>query len=177
MVVFEACSPLSVEQYMKAMLLSTKAHHGQFRHGNKEPYIMHPMRVSKIVYELTGDMRLATAAMCHDVLEDTTTTFADLATELDSGIANLVLSVTKRIDLPKADKEREFLDRYLMASHDTVVLKLADRLDNVSDLKSQSDNFRERYKTSTIELLAATTWTDKPVVKKLVSMIKSFIGD
>lgn len=138
--------------YMDALLLATKAHDGQIRRLTKEPYIVHPIRVSKILYQLTGDLRLATAGLCHDILEDTLVE----PNEIHASIIDVVQSVTKRKDLPKNEREEEFLSRYKNASLDTVLLKLADRADNVCDLKFQNQNFIDRYQANTIALLEAT---------------------
>jgi len=162
--------------YIDAVLLATDAHHTQMRRNVNEPYIMHPLRVSKLIYDITGDLRLAAAGVCHDTLEDTRITEEELAGRLHPEIARLVKTVTKRKDVPKAESEREFLNRYRSANIDTVILKLADRFDNVNDLRSQNNNFKERYRANTIDLIAATpNFSDNPIVAKLISMIQANI--
>ena len=161
---------------MDALLLATKAHHGQVRRNTQEPYIMHPIRVSKTLYEQTGDLRLTVAGLCHDLLEDTKITHEELVIATSSDIAELVLSVTKKPNLSKDECEREFLSRYRNSQLDTVLLKLADRADNVRDLKFQNQTFRDRYRENTSMLLAATpSFNYHPVVAKLVAIIKANI--
>ena len=161
-----------IKMYMDATVLATKAHQGQYRRSSNEPYIVHPLRVASIIYDSTGDLRLATAGVCHDILEDTKITEDDLAAATNYDIVQLVKSVTKDNKLPKPEKEKEFLNRYRNAQLDTVILKLADRVDNVRDLKLQSQTFRERYTLNTMELMAATpVFGYHPVVEKLRGMI------
>lgn len=165
-----------LEAYMDAVTLATSAHHGQFRFGNKEPYIMHPLRVSKHVFTLTGDLRLAAAAVCHDVLEDTSVTDAELFHEfqfpLNKEILRLVAGLTKDTSIKsKAEKEAEYLERFRRADTDIVIIKLADRYDNVADLASQTPGFQERYKANTLGLLKAVPHPGHPIVRHLMNEV------
>lgn len=161
-----------IKTLLNATVLATKAHSGQYRRNSVEPYIIHPLRVSNLIYELTGDLRLTTAGICHDILEDTKVTEQELSDVIGYELTLLVKSVTKDIKLPKQEKEREFLTRFRNAQLDTVILKLADRVDNVSDLKSQNQTFRDRYTANTLELMAATPILGyHPIVDKLRGMI------
>lgn len=169
-----------LETYMDAVRLATEAHNGQFRmtnanDGRKEPYIIHPLRVSKHVFDLTGDLRLATAAVLHDVLEDTPVTDTVLAGHfeypINQEILRLVVGLTKNVSLPKAEKEAEYLERFRQSDADIAIIKLADRYDNVTDLLNQSLGFQERYKANTIELLKAVPHQNHPIVRHLMNQV------
>ena len=54
----------------KAYLLAHDAHKNQFRRSG-EPYIMHPVAVAKILFELGMDNESIIGALLHDVVEDT----------------------------------------------------------------------------------------------------------
>ena len=163
-----------LEAYMDAVKLAVEAHHGQTRF-NKEPYVLHPMRVSKHIMALTGDLRLAIAGVCHDILEDTKITEEQLSYgffhPINREILRLVKALTKDASLSKVDKEAEFLERFKRSDTDVVIIKLADRYDNVSDLSQQSAGFQERYKTNTLELLKAVPHPGHPIVRQLMNEI------
>lgn len=164
-----------LEAYMGAVDLAVAAHHGQMRFHNKEPYVQHPLRVSRHIFALTGDLRLATAGVCHDILEDTKIDEAMLFHEfphpINKEIVRLVKAVTKDTSLSKADKEIEFLERFKMSDTDVVIIKLADRYDNVQDLASQSSGFQAKYKANTLELLKAVPHPGHPIVRHLMNEI------
>jgi GTP pyrophosphokinase len=144
------------ERYMNAIQHAVAAHNGQTRFNSAEPYVMHPIRVSRKIYDLTGSLMLATGGVCHDLLEDTKTTEADITEFAGADVAGLVKSVTKNMSLPKAEREDEFLERYHYAGVDTVIIKLADRSDNLTDLNVQSESFKLKYKANTWQLLMST---------------------
>ena len=60
-----------VELVRKAYDLANAAHGGQKR-ASGEDYIIHPLCVAKILTELQIDSTTITAALLHDVVEDTT---------------------------------------------------------------------------------------------------------
>ena len=76
----------------KAIVFATEAHSGIFRKGGKTPYIVHPMEVAAIAARMTDDIEVITAAVLHDVIEDTTTTAEQLEKMFGKRVAELVLS-------------------------------------------------------------------------------------
>jgi (p)ppGpp synthase/HD superfamily hydrolase len=161
-----------INTYAEALEFATLAHDGQRRKwGNLSPYIIHPIRVSKRIISLTGNLCLATAGLLHDTIEDTNITFDVLKEKFGSKIAELVESVTKRKDIQrKSEREDEYLQRFSMASVDTVVLKLADRMDNIVDSVNAPPQFRDGYIRNTIQLLDTIpkyTTTDQFVISLL----------
>lgn len=164
-----------LEAYMDATKLAVEAHHGQTRFNNKEPYVLHPMRVSKQIMTLTGDFRLAIAGLCHDILEDTPITeeqlFHEFLWPINREILRLVKAVTKDTSLSKVEKEAEFLERFRRSDTDVVIIKLADRLDNVQDLSLQTTSFQTKYKANTLELLKAVPHPGHPIVRHLMNEI------
>lgn len=161
--------------YIDAVALAVEAHAGQTRKFSSEPYIMHPLRVSKMIYMLTGDLKLSAAGVCHDVLEDTIVNYSGLWDATHEDVAVLVRTVTKDTSLSKADKEQEFLSRFKDAQLDTVILKLADRVDNLRDIEHQTLTFRDRYIANTEGLLSAMPKINHKVVNTLLDLIKARI--
>ena len=70
------------------------AHQGQCRKSG-EPYISHPVEVALILASLRMDVETLTAALLHDVVEDTDSTYDDVAAEFGDDVAQLVDGVTK----------------------------------------------------------------------------------
>lgn len=162
--------------YIRAIEFATLAHAGQTRKfGAREPYVAHPIRVSEIVLRATEvlplerRMKLATAAILHDVLEDTQITKSAMSTTFGHEVTTLVESVTKNISLPKSDKELEFLLRFKQADVDTVLIKFADRIDNLKSMTSAPPDFRRKYLANTKQLLQAIPDAAKSD-KRVVSM-------
>ena len=77
----------------KVYQYAEEKHRGQFRKSG-EPYIIHPIHVAYIVAELGLDTQTICAALLHDVVEDTETTYEDIKKEFGSEIAQIVEGVT-----------------------------------------------------------------------------------
>lgn len=117
---------------------ATERHKGQLRSDGQE-YITHPIRVSEIVekYKPSQNMSVLKAgALLHDVLEDTYTSYRELEDRFGEVVASLVMEVTSSTYVPKLVGKQIYLAHKMqyMSSY-ALIIKLADRLDNISDLK------------------------------------------
>lgn len=123
------------ESILRAISFAARAHDGQIRKDGITPYVSHPFRVLMILRQIFGvsDERVLIAAVLHDVIEDTTADFDDVAKEFGQEIAGWVGLLSK--DKRKQEKERE--DKYtvvIQESPDEVkLIKLADIYDNIMD--------------------------------------------
>lgn len=144
--------------YIKAIEMAALAHDGARRKFADEPYFLHPLRVSEIVLDRTGNFELACVAVLHDTLEDTKLQAEEIYSAFNENVVALVESVTKNKSISKAESEAEYLKRFAASSVETVILKLADRLDNVRDLTRTGTppHFRESYIKNTVSLLCST---------------------
>ncbi|MCK5683295.1 HD domain-containing protein, partial [bacterium] len=79
----------------KAIEFATKAHSGQYRKGSLVPYIIHPIRVCKILINYNCGEIVASAGVLHDVLEDTPRTRKDITKSFGSKICTLVETVSE----------------------------------------------------------------------------------
>jgi (p)ppGpp synthase/HD superfamily hydrolase len=113
--------------YNKAVLFIVKKHKGQLD-DNGEEYFHHPIRVHRILQEITQDENILTASLLHDTLEDTQTTYEELKQEFGWKVADLVLEVTH-----EETKEGNIFPR--LHSRDAILIKFADRLDNLSRMQ------------------------------------------
>ena len=83
-----------LEQVNKAYLYAANAHSGQFR-SSGDPYVTHPVAVAEILAKFKMDEDCLTAAMLHDVIEDSGIPKSFLKKEFNSNVAELVDGVSK----------------------------------------------------------------------------------
>src|SRR5687768_5690600 len=69
-----------VDLIRRACRFGERAHHGQTR-ATGEPYFHHALAVARVLVDLRLDHETIAAAILHDVIEDTDTTFDDLKHE------------------------------------------------------------------------------------------------
>lgn len=119
----------------KALRLAATQHDGQHRRDNITPFIIHPFEVAMIVSEYTEDEDTISAALLHDLLEDTLGySYEKLKEEFGEKVANIVQSLTDK-PLPDLDwnqKHQKYLENLRNTSDETVLVCLADKFSNVS---------------------------------------------
>lgn len=120
-----------------AWLFAEEKHKGQVRKKSGIPYISHPLAVSYIVsaYKKSKHLEeILTAAVLHDVLEDSDATFDELSKRFSPLTASLVLELSNDADAIAKLGKLEYQKKKLKGiSSYALVIKLADRLHNVSD--------------------------------------------
>src|ERR1700744_657917 len=87
-------SPAQVERVREAYDFGAEKHQGQKRVSG-EPYITHPVAVADILADLRLDADTLVAAILHDVIEDTPTAKAEIASIFGQAVAELVDGVSK----------------------------------------------------------------------------------
>jgi guanosine-3',5'-bis(diphosphate) 3'-pyrophosphohydrolase len=114
-----------------------KQHKGQYRKNNKSPYWHHLRDVVNIL-EMMGikDESILCAGWLHDIIEDTSFDFDNVLTDFGKKTAQIVSDVTKETRLPKNQQEKNYLKQLSESSWQSKVVKLADILANISDLKN-----------------------------------------
>jgi guanosine-3',5'-bis(diphosphate) 3'-pyrophosphohydrolase len=143
----------------KAYIYAARMHEGQQRKSG-DPYFIHPVSVAHIIADMHLDGASVCAALLHDVIEDTSATERDIEALFGSEIAFLVDGVTKlgKINfISKEDQQAESFRKMLVAmARDIRVLlvKLADRLDNMRTLDHMSVDAQERIARETLEIYA-----------------------
>ncbi len=125
---------------MKAYNLANEKHKDQKR-SSGEPYIIHPLNVAYILTDIGLDESTISAALLHDVVEDTDVTDEQLRKEFGNEIADMVAGVTKLSNIQFASVEEQQAEDYrkmfLAMGKDirVILIKLADRLHNMRTLK------------------------------------------
>ncbi|MGN0767300.1 MAG: RelA/SpoT family protein [Christensenellales bacterium] len=156
-------SPEEMEMLKKAIDFASKAHKGQLRESG-EPYIMHPIAVAKMLFEMSMDENTVIAGLLHDTVEDNPNITVDIIrSEFGDDVANMVDGVTKLTKsgnaglLSKEDRQAENLRKMFMAiANDVrvVIIKLADRLHNMRTLEYCDGEKRIRKAHETLEVYA-----------------------
>ena len=144
-------------------------HSGQLRRSG-EPYIQHPVNAAIYLADLNLDAATIAAALLHDVIEDCGVTVQQLEQNFGADVARLVDGVTKltKLDMmagddrgtykPGADSSQaESLRKMLLAMAEdirVVLIKLADRLHNMSTLGAMPPERRVAIAQETLEICA-----------------------
>tara|TARA_B100001142_G_scaffold3072_1_gene3218 strand:- start:444 stop:1001 length:558 start_codon:yes stop_codon:yes gene_type:complete len=120
-------------------------HKGQYRKNNKTPY-WHHLRDVVNNLEVMGieDESILCAGWLHDSIEDTSFDFEDVSKFFGKKIALMVSDLTKETRLPKNQQEKNYLTQLSKSSWQTKVVKFADILANISDLKNSKLNKKQK---------------------------------
>ncbi len=151
--------PEDISELQNAYLFSQSAHSGQFRKSG-EPYISHPLAVASILGKLRLDPQTLTAALLHDVMEDTHVSKTEISNRFGKPVAELVDGVSKldKIEFQThADAQAENFRKMLLAmARDVrvILIKLADRLHNMRTLEAMRPEKRRRIARETMEIYA-----------------------
>ena len=143
----------------KAYVYAARMHDGQNRKSG-DPYFTHPVAVADIIADMRLDASSVCAALLHDVVEDCEASVPDIETVFGEEVAFLVDGVTKlgKVNFAsREDRQAESFRKMLVAmARDIRVLlvKLADRLDNMRTLEHMSPASQERIARETIEIYA-----------------------
>ncbi|KAI0214773.1 Guanosine-3',5'-bis(diphosphate) 3'-pyrophosphohydrolase MESH1 [Lamellibrachia satsuma] len=125
-------------QLMRAVNFAAVKHKMQRRHNIEEtPYINHPIGVAYILTEEAEvtDALVIEAALLHDTVEDTSTTPEEIREYFGEKVAAVVAEVTDDKSKPSAQRKQAQIDHAPHASHAAKLVKLADKLYNLRDLK------------------------------------------
>ncbi len=143
----------------RAYAYGMQMHEGQFRKSG-EPYFTHPVAVAAILTEQQLDDATIVTALLHDTIEDTKSTYAEVAKLFGEDVAELVDGVTKLTNLQLSSTESQQAENFrklLMAmSKDlrVILVKLADRLHNMRTIRSMKPEKQAQKARETMEIYA-----------------------
>lgn len=138
---------------------SEEMHRGQTRKSGDD-YFSHPVHVASILADLRFDPMCVAIGLLHDVLEDTTASFADLENHFGREVAELVDGVSKigRHEYVRRDEAQAatFRKLILASARDVrvILVKLADRLHNMQTLEHMREDQQQRIARETVEIFA-----------------------
>lgn len=129
---------VAIKLYTKCMNFAAIKHRDQRRMDSFEsPYILHPIGVAYILSEEANihDLVVLMAALLHDTVEDTNTTFSEIEEQFGEEVKTIVEEVTDDKTLPKLERKRLQIEHAKICSPKAKLVKLADKLYNLRDLQ------------------------------------------
>jgi guanosine-3',5'-bis(diphosphate) 3'-pyrophosphohydrolase len=151
--------PEEIARVGAAYVFADAAHRGQQRISG-EPYISHPLAVAETLAGWHLDAHALTAALLHDVMEDTAITknqiaerFGQVAADLVDGLSKLDRIEHQTFEEAQAENFRKML---LAMARDVrvILIKLADRLHNMRTLDAMRIEKRRRIARETLDIYA-----------------------
>src|SRR3984957_1233993 len=134
--------------------------HKTMRRKSGEPYILHPLAVSRICVEEIGlGVRSTICALLHDVVEDTDITLEDIERDFGSEISRIVdglKKISNVIDVNASQQAENFKKILLTLTDDprVILIKLADRLHNMRTLDSMKREKQLKIASETVYVYA-----------------------
>ena len=143
----------------RAYEIAAERHRTQVRRSG-EPYLLHLLEVAHILADMRLDATTLTAALLHDVIEDTEFPVSRIEERFGAEVAHLVEGVTKisRLNMmaPEARQAENVRKMVLAMVHDVrvVLVKLADRLHNMRTLEYLESAKQQRISRETLDIYA-----------------------
>ena len=139
---------------------SVDAHKNQ-RRKSGEAYVFHPIGVAKIVASQIGlDAISISAALLHDVIEDTKYKLEDIEKVFGNKVSRIVEGLTKISNLKKDTEisfQAENFRKMLLTLNDdirVIIIKIADRLHNMKTLEFMSEKKQLKIASETLYIYA-----------------------
>ncbi len=169
------------DRYIAAYRFAARAHRGQLYAGTDLPYLMHLSFVSmEILAALAvesgydGDLAVQ-CALLHDTIEDTATTYMDLASTFSPQVGDGVQALTKDFSLPKPHQLPDSLDRIHLQPREIWMVKLADRITNLQPPPSHwSPEKIDRYRDEAIVIYDTLKSASPFLSLRLLEKIKNY---
>src|SRR3984957_10557687 len=147
----------------------------------KTPYIIHPMRVAKslLVVGNVRDPDMLIAALLHDTVEDTETTFEEIRVAFGQRVEGFVREVTDNKLLPKDERKRLQIEHAPHKSACAAMIKLADKNDNLTSMLKEpivgwTKERTDGYFVWAQKVVNALPWVNAPLKKQVDQTIASY---
>ncbi len=144
----------------KAYEFAKEKHKGVFR-VDGSPYIKHPVETAEIIVSLHAGPNTIAAGLLHDTIEDVEDVNEEMIREIfGEDIASLVAAVTKvsvsesTSQVDSKDKTIQKVFHAMSSDVRTIIIKLADRLNNMRTLGVLKKEKQVRIANQTLELYA-----------------------
>lgn len=112
--------------------MAARAHEGQVRHDGT-PYVQHPARVAVLLAAAGADDALIAAGLLHDVIEDSTVDWDEIAEACSADVADWVAVMTKDMRIPEDEREALYKQQLIDGPWHGRAVKLADQFDNFTN--------------------------------------------
>jgi guanosine-3',5'-bis(diphosphate) 3'-pyrophosphohydrolase len=124
---------------LDAISFAAERHRNQRRKDREaSPYINHPIALATVLANDGGvaDVEVLQAAVLHDTIEDTETTFDELVARFGARVAGIVAEVTDDKNLPRDVRKRLQIEDAPNKTPQAALVKLADKICNLRDIAS-----------------------------------------
>jgi len=162
----------------QALRFAATAHDDQWRKFNDEAYINHPIRVARNVLKFKSTSNpelLMSAALLHDVVEDTGVALAEIASKFNFNVAAIVEELTSDDRAIAEQGKAEYLAQKMLGMSDyALTIKLCDRLDNTSDFDTAPEDFVERYSRET-QTIIETLLENRDLTSTQLKLVQAII--
>jgi (p)ppGpp synthase/HD superfamily hydrolase len=166
-----------------------QAHGGQQRKFADEPYIEHPIRVMQLCREYTSDLPVLSAALLHDILEDTAVTKDALSNYLRKVMKpkDAQRAFTLTVELTDVYVKEHYPDwnrrkrkaaetaRLGKVSAAAQTIKYADIIDNTLDISSSSSDFKPKFLHECRSMLNVMDKGNPDLRKRAIATVNSFL--
>lgn len=173
-----------LQPILKAVAFAAEKHVGQFRQNAAHtPYIIHPIGVAKSLWHEANvrSTNVLVAALLHDTLEDTATTAEEIEQHFGPRIRYTVEELTDPSELSKQERLQRQVDHAPLMSLNAQLVKLADRLYNIRDMRVTPVGWSEEkvnnYREWGTKLLQALQGTNEQLEKALEEEIQSQLSN
>lgn len=132
----------------QAEKFAQKAHEGQLRDDGRPYFAAHLAQVGNIISSITDDPIVIAAAYLHDTLEDTKTTYDELERAFGPRVATIVKMVTHEGSTSGYRPTGYYFPRLTGRGsifRAAVLIKFADRLSNLSQMETWSEDRQDHY--------------------------------
>ena len=128
--------PTHMEMVLQAAAFAAEKHRTQRRKDIETPFINHPIQLAYILVQAdVEDPQVLAASLLHDTIEDTATTLDEIEIVFGYAIARIVAECSDDKSLTKLERKQAQIDHAAKLSHAARLVKLADKIANVSDIE------------------------------------------
>jgi (p)ppGpp synthase/HD superfamily hydrolase len=171
------------ELYIKACRFAAQAHQGQLVPGSDLPYLLHLNLVSmEIIAALIaepghgGDLAVQ-CALLHDTIEDTDTTYEQIAAIFGIRVADGVAALSKNPALDKSTRLSDSLKRIKSQPIEIWMVKLADRITNLQPPpRHWTQEKISQYRQEAINIHAQLQTASPFLAMRLAGKIQNYPG-
>jgi len=133
----ESSPPGDLKRLLQAVSFAAEKHRLQRRKDrDASPYINHPIALASLLTTVGGvdDVVVLQAALLHDTVEDTDTSYEELIQHFGRRVADVVMEVTDDKNLEKSRRKALQIEHAPGASLEAALVKLADKICNLRDI-------------------------------------------
>jgi guanosine-3',5'-bis(diphosphate) 3'-pyrophosphohydrolase len=167
--------------YWNAVSFAFIKYGGLKRKSKEIPYVIHPIRIAAILraagFNEFDHEDLMIAALFHDLLEDTDTDLKEVEDQFGKKVGKIVIELTKPEDA-KGRKKDKWLESFIKNSKEAKIIKIADRIDNLMDMRDIWDIEKQRsYADQGRIILKSCGAANKLLAQKLEESIKQILEE